>query len=232
MLDALLIYVERAFVHGEETTSGMILLYFFCRKGDEATALSKKIFLHLLIQLYEKCAPANPQSSPELQAKFSEVLEEAWKTTKSEERQDSTLLQLKTSLVPVFRKLVECAGLNVYMFVDGLDECTDHGELIDALFSLLGTTSLHLMVSSRPEVIHQVRKPVRYTIEVGAHRTQAEIKKYVITKIKQVKRFKPQMRKIACERIASQSEGSFRYADVILESLNQPKAMMTPFAGE
>lgn len=205
------------------------LVYFFCRKGDEATSLGHKIFLHLLIQLYGKAATGNPHSSSDLQAKFGQVLEETWKTTKAEEKQDSTLLQMKASLLPTFQKLVQEIDSPVFAVVDGLDECIDYEKFSDVLLALSQKCSVHLLVSSRPEVYHQLREPVNYPIEVRAIQTRAEIKKYVVSKVKNIKRFTPQMRKRACERIAEQSEGSFRYADVIMDSLNLPQSKMTPF---
>ena len=136
--------------------------------------------------------------------------------TKTGEKKDCSLLQLGASLVPIFHKLLECVGLNIFVFVDGLDECTDYAELIDALRSLLDKPSLHLMFTSRPDVHHRLHESTKYSIEVGANQTQAEIRKYVTARIKHVKRFSSHMRKRACERIVNQSEGSFRYAEVIL----------------
>ncbi|KAF2464652.1 uncharacterized protein BDR25DRAFT_96086 [Lindgomyces ingoldianus] len=206
------------------------IIYFFCRKGDEWTSMGKRIFLHLLIQLYEKAASGNPGSTPELQEKCSRVVEEAYKQSKSEDKHDSSLAQLKSGLLPMFEELVKAFASDVFVLVDGLDECQDYeDDFLQTLLDLPDRTDVHMMISSRPDIFYGLRNPVTLHIEVSANQTQAEIAKYVKSRIKGIKRFTAPMRKKACERIAERSEGSFRYANVVLDSLYETRAKMTPF---
>ena len=144
------------------------VVYFFCKKGDEATSIGKRIFLHLLIQLYEKIAPRTPGSTIELMEKCSRVVGEVWTQCKSEDRHDSTLIQFKSSLLPMFKNLAEELGAHVYVLVDGLDECVDEESFVEILLELSEDSNIHLMVSSRPEVYNRIRRWLPWTIEVSA----------------------------------------------------------------
>lgn len=62
------------------------VVYFFCKKGDEATSLGNRIFLHVLIQLYEKAAQGKSESNIELKEKFSEVVKSVYEESKPEHK--------------------------------------------------------------------------------------------------------------------------------------------------
>lgn len=128
---------------------------------------------------------------------------------------------LKSTLLPLFQKLVDELGKEVYVFIDALDECGDYDEFLPTLLDLPYGASIHLMVSSRPDVYYRLRDPPPLSIEVNATQTHKEIEKYVLSKVIKLKRVEPKWRKRARDLISQRSEGSFRYADVVLEALLQ-----------
>jgi hypothetical protein len=145
-----------------------LVVYFFCRKGDEATSIGKRIFLHLIIQLYDKIAPGTSGSNLVLLEKCSRVVGEVWSSCKVEDRHDSTLVQLKSSLLPMFTKLVDALGTHVFVLIDGLDECQDEETFVEVLLELPKDSNVHLMISSRPDVYHRLRSWLSLNIEVSA----------------------------------------------------------------
>jgi len=187
------------------------ILYFYCRRGDEATSLGTKIFLHLLVQLYQRASPGYPGFTLELQEMCSQIVEETWQKLKPEVKHDSSLVKLQSVLQPLFEDLVEAFGTAVYIVVDGLDECVDldYG-LLDVLTSLDVDGEIHVMLSSRPDIYRSFKRPIRYRMELSAARSQQQISKYIKSRVKTIKRFTPKMRKRACDRIVEQCKGSFR----------------------
>jgi hypothetical protein len=206
------------------------VVYFFCKKGEEAYSIGKRVFIHLLVQLYERAADGNPGSSIGLQDRLSKLVEAVWKQSKSVDKHDSTLLPMST-WSQLFKDLAKALGTDIFVLVDGLDECEDAAEeLILSLLELSDEDNLHVMMSSRPDTYLGLPH-ILLNIQVTVAQTRAPILEVVKSRIKGVgwlrgpERKKERMR--ACKRISEKSDGSFRYAEVVLEGLSKPQS--TPF---
>lgn len=185
----------------------------------------------MLVQLYEKAADGNPGSSIDLQDKLSKLVEAVWKQSKSVDKHDSTLVPMSTWL-QLFKDLVKALATDIFVLVDGLDECEDAAEeFIPCLLELSEEDKLYMMILSRPDTYLGVPH-IPLNIQVTSVQTREPILEVVKSRIKGIGwlrgpgRKKERMR--ACKRISEKSNGSFRYAEVVLEGLSKPQS--TPFS--
>ncbi|KAF2201436.1 hypothetical protein GQ43DRAFT_37744 [Delitschia confertaspora ATCC 74209] len=211
------------------------IVYFYCRRGAEPTSVGTRIFLHLLYQLYEKAKTGYAGSTPELQDKCSQVIEDSWRRINSDAQRDSSLVNLRSVLKPMFEDLAGAFNTGVFVIVDGLDECIDglgKDGLLDALtdIPLDSTSNIRVMLSCRPEIYLEKMRPGHFEIEVNPLRTQEPVAKYVKSRVKSMKGLDLKMRKKAYDIIVKRSEGTFRYAHVVLDSLSSPQARKTSFS--
>jgi Cdc6-like AAA superfamily ATPase len=187
------------------------IVYFFCKRGNEATSVGTNIFLHLLLQLYQHAAPSYPGSTLELQEVCSQIIEETVQKLKPEVRQNSSLVKLKSVLQPLFEDIAEAFGSTVIIVVDGLDECIDVDRgLLDALCELPEDSNIRVLISSRPDIYRKLGRPIKFHINLSSQTSQEQILKYVKHRVKYIKAFTPKMRAKVCARILEQSGGNFR----------------------
>jgi hypothetical protein len=86
------------------------VVYFFCKKGEDAYSIGKRVFIHLLVQLYERAADG---SSIGLQDRLSKLVEAVWKQSKSVDKHDSTLLPIST-WSQLFKDLAKALGTDIF----------------------------------------------------------------------------------------------------------------------
>ena len=195
------------------------LVYFFCKAGDNATQQSIKVMLHLVAQLFsnvtadiQRATKASDQSSEERPKveRLIEVLEDARKKLKNtEEKRNSSLLQINSALQPIFVDLADAVATRVFVIVDAVNECNDkNAALLHALIALpdLGP-DIRVLVTSRPESNVSYELGDVKSIEVNKSNNHADILAYVSDSLKDKKRFR---HLDAGPAIAEKPDGMFR----------------------
>lgn len=216
-----------------------IILKFFCKTGNDATQRGNRIMLHFLLQLLNEAGkePVKKSKSSDDKAFQSrkkrcvEYIKEA--RTNSKESMTITFkdFQAKSGMQPLLIALAKALEKRVYVILDALDECNDWSDgLLDALLQIADTNAnIRVLISSRPE--EEIRDALHgYPfIDVTKVSTAKDVESYISGSLKQIKRFKKDQRSIASTTIATKSDGMFRYANLAVESLKRPKAVMTSF---
>ena len=192
------------------------LVYFFCKAGDNATQQGIKIMLHLVAQLFFNTTADIQRSSDQFSGKrpkverLIEVLENARKRLKNtEEKRDSSLLQINSALQPIFVDLADVVDTRVFVIVDAVDECNDkNAALLHALKALPDSgTDIRVLVTSRPESKVSYQLGDIGSIEVNRSKNHADILAYVSDSLKDKKSFR---HLDAGPAIAEKSNGMFR----------------------
>jgi hypothetical protein len=207
---------------GNEITYGKesepVLLYFFCKIGNDASQRGQKVVLHLLAQLLQKISTKgkDPKTADDFHAKMELVLDafkEAKEKLPSTTRDNSSLAGLNSTLQPLLDSVIRILETRVYVIVDALDECIDRESgLLEALKTLAKSpANVRVLVSSRYEIDIQHSFGDTYElVEVNASKTEKDVKRYVIDSLRAITRFKPQEKAKASTVIAKKSEGKFR----------------------
>ena len=228
------------------------LVYFFCKSGDNATQDGVKIMLHLVAQLFSACveeAKERNDNSLDQKAKYHKILD-VLKNARDKVKNTggnigSSTLQINSALQPMFIDLAEVINTRLFVIVDALDECSDlTAGLLAALkaFPKLGI-DIRVLVSSRPEdqIANELGDVPYYEIEVNKEKNHADVLAYIEGSLKNMPRFRGLN---VGPRIAKKSDGMFKCksppirssnpftnrsvdANIVIESLKQPKAVRT-----
>ncbi|KAB2570628.1 Ankyrin-1 [Lasiodiplodia theobromae] len=220
-----------------------IVIYFFCRSGNDASQKSNRIMLHLLMQLFDHSSPERlskiPRGGlgPDELATLQRCMDAINTAKQRFENSDTSQLKERTArnmgvsgLQKVIGDLTQALGKNVFIVLDALDECSDWSDcdLLDALTDLTaGNSMIHLMITSRPEpsivdAFHAKPGHIWCKLEVNKERTGPGIASYVDEELKLVKPLRESQRLEARDVIMEKSEGMFQWASAALETLKSP----------
>lgn len=206
-----------------------LLVYFFCKTGNEATQRGLKIFLHLIAQLFDK---VDLKDTVRVE-RCIDISKDVKSKSKSSTQSDSSHLTMK-ALQPLFEDLVRAIEKKVFVVVDAIDECADDHESQDSLLGALrraaeANSDIRVLVSSRPndDIIRALGGTPN--IQVTKTQTISDVRAYLDGALCEIKRLKQHQRVRACNVIASKSDGMFRYANLAIDSLKQVSALRTPF---
>lgn len=185
-----------------------ILLYFFCKRGDEAATKARKIMLHLCYQLLKH---EDYEDNATLQEKCNDLLDEIQKQFPSFAKMDPSLVEVP-ALKDLFERLVKQLGRPVVLIVDALDECEDwdDSDFVGSLVALASSNSrIRVLVSSRQldsELLQDMS-----CIEINKERTKNDITYYVATSVKLSRpKWNRRMMMRAIEGITEKSLGEFK----------------------
>ncbi|KAL2012061.1 hypothetical protein VTN00DRAFT_4779 [Thermoascus crustaceus] len=200
----------------EQQSSGKpLLVYFFCKTGDEATSRGTKATLHLLSQLFSKASAeeqkdikntAEDRANLLNQERCMSIVKETKGKLKESARKDSSLTQITSVLQPMFEDLAKALDSRVYVIVDALDKCFnwDAGPL-DAFKGLPKRGSeIRVLISSCPENGIARALEMVPTVAMDKSRTEADIRSYIVGSLKAFRHWKPEQRAKASSIIASQ----------------------------
>lgn len=205
------------------------LVYFFCKTGDNATQYGVRILLHLIMQLFTASADQARErfdrtSDENVQYQsIIDILRKARDKIKSlDATNDSSLLQIDSMLKPMLIDLADVINTRLFVIVDALDECSDLDDgLLDTLKILPDSgIDIRVLVSSRPEeeIRSSLKKVPHSEIEVSRETNRVDLFAYIVESLKKMPRFRELGR-----RIAKRSDGMFRYASIVIESLKHSK---------
>lgn len=206
------------------------LVYFFCKSGDNATQLGVKTLIHLVAQLltaYFDEWNDGKEKSPDDNVKFQDlidVLKNARDKIKGQAgKKDSSLVQISSTLQPMFIDLAEVINTRIFVIVDAIDECSDlTAGLLDALKAFPESgVDIRVLVSSRPEdrVVNDLGEVPYNKIEVNKESNRADILAYIEESLKSMPRFR-QLN--AALTIAGKSDGMFKCEVFLLTFLFVP----------
>lgn len=155
-----------------------LIVYFFCKLGDEWSQNCSRIMLHLCAQLFWKGSERNL----DVQRKLNEVMRELREDLSDSGHEDASNVCIATTK-SLFQKLANTLRRNIIIVVDGLDECVDlvDSGFLNALKALAGSSpSIRVLVSSRitPDPKEMLN------ILVDKSKTENDIRAYVTAKTK------------------------------------------------
>ena len=130
-------------------------------------------------------------------------------------KQDSSLVQMKSILQPIFENIAKTLKTRIFIVIDALDERSDwENDFLDVLKAIAEAGSdVRVLISSRPKGDIAVALAGVPNIEVTASKTSADILAYVSESLKtsnDIKWLNPQQRVKISAKIADQSGGMFR----------------------
>ncbi|XHG01919.1 hypothetical protein AWENTII_005288 [Aspergillus wentii] len=228
LISSIIKYVENDILQSDQPA---LLVYFFCKAGDEATSRGSKIMLHLLRQLFCTVeSQIQKAGTVEKQEKMIKIVQDARKRLPESAKTNASLAPLSTVLRPMLKDLAKVLDSRIYVVVDAIDECSDWKQtgFLDALKDLPQSGSnIKVLISSRPEP--DLHESLYYVpkIAIDESRTEADIRSYVSGSLKgYLRSWKRKEKDEASAAIAKSSEGIFRYAKVVVTSL---KAKGPPF---
>lgn len=195
-----------------------IVLYFFCKTGDDSTQRAGSILRNLVSQLYER----TKVDSPELLVACTKVIAKARTTKKTEIEYSKSVKNLRL----ILEELAEVFDRPIFIIIDALDECNDRQQetlLINLRELVEARVGIKILLASRPETdIHLDLEGIP-RIEVGKNNNNSEdIKAYLVEQLKKLSSLTAKDRKIACKAIVERSAGMFRYANLAIDRLRQP----------
>ncbi|CUS15646.1 unnamed protein product [Tuber aestivum] len=200
---------------------GRIVLFFFCKSGDDSTQRAGAIFRNLIAHIYQK-----------IHDNFPELLEESAKILAKVQKKgglgknDLEYAKSVKNLKPALEGLARLHEKPVFIVIDALDECNDREKegLTNSLRGMVGTSAnLKILVASRPEAdllqgFEEIPK-----IEPGHNNNNSgDIKAYLVEELNKLSSCTPKERKTALKEIIKRSAGMFRYANLAVDRLRQP----------
>lgn len=198
-----------------------IVLFFFCKIGDDSTQRAGSVLRNLIFQLYEKT-----RDSPELYTKCTKVITKAQNSNKTKRGEIVEYAKSVKSLKQILEEIVEIFGKQVFVVIDALDECKDRKPeaLLAALQGLIEAEDIKvkIILASRPEIDIEESLQGVSRVEVNQDSNSVDIKAYLVKELKKLPSLKPKDRKIACKAIIERSDGMFRYANMQIDRLRQP----------
>lgn len=210
--------IENLKLKGEDDSR--IVLFFFCKIGDDSTQRAGPILRNLIFQLYEKT-----RDSPELYTQCTKVITKAQNSNKTKRGEMVEYAKSVKSLKQILEDIVEILGKQVFIVIDALDECKDRKpEALLAAFQGLVEADINvkIILASRPEIDIEESLQGVSRIEVNQDSNSADIKAYLVKELKKLSSLTPKDRKIACRAIIERSDGMFRYANMQIDRLRQP----------
>lgn len=191
-----------------------ILLYFFCKIGNDTTQKGQKIFLHLLAQLLRKLHDDNKKSDDSKARKDQCVglFKDAREKLTASANENSSFVKISSTLKPLLDDLARALDTRIYIVIDALDECTDRNDgFLEALKVMASSSAdIRVLASSRPDSDINNVFGARSCLVVDGSRTVDDVRTYVRNAVRLIGRFTPQQKAIASTIIATRSEGKFR----------------------
>ncbi|KAK7534057.1 uncharacterized protein J3D65DRAFT_605080 [Phyllosticta citribraziliensis] len=212
-----------------------LVVYFFCKVGNDAKQNGQKIMHHLLLQLFERIGDVNStnESSTIDEGNIKKTCVDIVQArAKMEDSGQADNLKISTT-ASMFSDIAGSLTRKVFIILDALDECIDwsaaESRLLQSLIDITSTNSnVSLFISSRADAdierafsIHACR------IHVDKSTNKKDIRKLLDHKLGQ-ECFRPITRedkKTAKKKILAKSEGMFQYAVVALQSLNSGESI-------
>lgn len=177
-----------------------LMVYFFCKLGDEWSQNGSQIMLHLCAQLFRK----GSEHSLDIQREFNEVMNEVREELSDAGKEDTSNISITTTQ-SLFRRLANTLPKDIVIAVDGLDECIDlvDSGFVDALKALARSSpSIRVLVSSRSTPDSEDVP----SILIDKSKTENDIRAYVAAKTKAQK-----IKAVwVVDQIVQKSEGRFR----------------------
>ncbi|KAK7609428.1 hypothetical protein JOL62DRAFT_173792 [Phyllosticta paracitricarpa] len=212
-----------------------LVLFFFCKVGNDAKQNGEKIMLHLLLQLFNEIGNLKSTSKSRaadewnIKKTCTDVVHARAKMDKSE-LANSLKLSTMTSM---FVDITECLRRKVFVILDALDECADWSRedsgLLQSLIDMSSNkANISLFISSRPDADAEKELSTHTCrIHVDKSMNEKDIRKFVNHQLgrKLFSAITKEDKKMARRAILAKSEGMFQYAVVALQTLNSGKSM-------
>ncbi|KAF7927080.1 hypothetical protein BELL_0979g00010 [Botrytis elliptica] len=238
LVSTIIEYLEE---HTPKSGTQPLVLYFFCKTGDDTTQRGNKIMLHLLAQIlarvFSNFKEENPHSGldgnglrsssfaeQELISCINVIKTARRKMLSSATKEDSSPVEINSLLQPMFKSLVATLQMKFVVVLDALDECLDYDKgLLSALVDLAQSSTMRVFIASRP--IDNISKALSnnvLSIDLDLKHSIAEnIQVYVKDFLRRENLFAGSNNDLlkAARRITKKADGSFRYANLILEEL-------------
>lgn len=204
----------------KEEPDSRIVLFFFCKTGDDGTQRAGSILRNLIFQIYEKT-----RDSPEVYAQCAKVITKVQNSNKTKRGEMVEYSKSVKNLKQILEEVIRIFGKRVFVVIDALDECKDRKseDLLAALQGLVESDlNIKIILASRPETdIEEFMQDIS-RVEVNQGSNSVDIKAYLVKELKKLSCLKPRDRKIACRAIIERSGGMFRYANMQIDRLRQP----------
>lgn len=204
----------------KEEPDSRVVLFFFCKTGDDSTQRAGSILRNLIFQLYEKT-----RDSPKVYAQCTKVIAKAQNSNKTKRGEMVEYSKSVKNLKQILEEIIRIFGKRVFVVIDALDECKDRKseDLLAALQGLVeADLGIKIILASRPETdIEEFLQDIS-RVEVNQVSNSVDIKSYLVKELKKLSCLKPKDRKIACRAIIERSDGMFRYANMQIDRLRQP----------
>lgn len=198
-----------------------IVLFFFCKIGDDSTQRAGSVLRNLIFQLYEKT-----RDLPELYTRCTKAIIKAQSSKKTKRGEMVEYAKSVKNLKQILEDIIEIFGKQVFVVIDALDECKDRKPeaLLAALQGLIEAEDIEvkIILASRPEIDIEESLQGVPRVEVNQGSNSVDIKAYLVKELKKLPSLKPKDRKIACKAIIERSDGMFRYANMQIDRLRQP----------
>lgn len=201
-------------IHSQNTPDGSkrpIVLYFFCKTGNDSTQKGRRIMLHLLMQLLN-ISKEPPQGSKEPEKLFRARMQRCVEAAKQARAKEVKDFQIGNSMQPLLIALARALERRVYILLDALDECNDWNEgLLGALEQTVAAgADIRILISSRPEDGIRERLDGYPSVILTKDATAKDVESYILSSLKQIKRFSKSEKTIAGSTIAKKADGMFR----------------------
>ncbi|KAK8200066.1 ankyrin repeat-containing domain protein [Phyllosticta capitalensis] len=210
-----------------------LMIFFFCKVGNDATQKGKKIMLHLLLQLFNEACNLGSRgkaSSTDDGAKRAciKIVQEVAEM-KDVDRADSLRMSTMTQM---FADIMEHLGRRIFVILDALDECVDWAKdesgLLNSLIDLTSKeSSTSLFISSRVNGdIETALSIPRHRIQVDKSANEEDIGRFVDHELgqKEFDFLKKKVKENARSTILAKSEGMFQYAVIAIKTLNSAQS--------
>ncbi|KAK8220654.1 ankyrin repeat-containing domain protein [Phyllosticta capitalensis] len=224
----------------EELDSGDIdgkkplVVFFFCKVGNDATQKGKKIMLHLLLQLFnEACnlgsrGKANSNDNGKLKRACIDIVK-----GRAEKKDAGRADDLRMSkMTQMFADIMEHLGRRIFIILDALDECVDwakdeSGLLHSLIYLTSKESSTSLFISSRVNGDIETSLSIpRHRIQVDKSANEEDIGRFVDHELgqKEFDFLKKKVKENARSTIMAKSEGMFQYAVIAIKTLNSAQS--------
>ncbi|KAK7524588.1 hypothetical protein IWZ03DRAFT_411347 [Phyllosticta citriasiana] len=212
-----------------------LVLFFFCKVGNDAKQNGEKIMLHLLLQLFNEIGNLKSTSKSRAADEWN-IKKTCTDVVHARAKMDNSELanSLKMStMTSMFVDITECLRRKVFVILDALDECADWSRedsgLLQSLIDMSSNkANISLFISSRPDADAEKELSTHTCrIHVDKSMNEKDIRKFVNYQLgrKLFSAITKEDKKMARRVILAKSEGMFQYAVVALQTLNSGKSM-------
>ena len=188
--------------------SNCYTLYFFCKAGDPEKRTALRVLRTLLAQLLRS------------DALLSEVVEGIYYNS------GHAVAESLTDVETAFKLALQATqSSDIYIIIDGLDECQDNLDVIQTLLNNLYTTqvAVHLLFCSRDhvDILNSLSTHSEYLRLDDTHRT-ASIRAYAMQRLSKIKPLSGEkVQQWATNQICSAAQGLWLYARLMLDEIQQ-----------